>query len=333
MGVQSWSPKCENRQYHTLTEALPAQGKDLAELEQKYGGSYHSLVGEFLHVQQVIRFETGFAITRYAQFSSCPNVPAFHGLNRLARFLATHMHSPIMYPRQKPKGYQTIRYSSGQNQAVVDFQFTNEPCESVDADHARDTKTRKSVTCVKAFINGVIVHWIMQKQTCVAAHSTDAEVRAYFTGMQFSKYWRAILQFLGQNISNPTTIYEDNQPCISIIEAGHITKLVKHIAIPVAMITEDINKKGSRPCKIPGPINPSDIGTKPNPTSTFHRHLRFCRGQHYYPPAGSEHAILLQLHLINMRINEVEDVGPQGLINLEHYKDLNQVFDNKDQKK
>ena len=109
--------RTDNEYERALAEALPAQGKDLVELEKKYGGSYHSLVGEFLHVQQVTRFETGFAITRYAQFSSCPNAPAFHGLNRLARFLATHMHSPIMYPRQKPKGYQTIKYSSGQKQA------------------------------------------------------------------------------------------------------------------------------------------------------------------------------------------------------------------------
>ena len=162
--------------------------------------------------------------------------------------------------------------------STVEFEFTDEPCQSADSDHARDIKTRKSVTCVKAFINGVIVHWIMGKQTCVAAHSTDAEVRAYFTGMQFSKYWRAVLQFLGQDISKPTIIYEDNQPCIDILKAGQITKLVKHIAIPVALITEDINKKGSVPHKIPGVLNPSDNGTKPNPTGTFHRFFRFCRG-------------------------------------------------------
>ena len=92
------------------------------------------------------------------------------------------------------------------------------------------------------------------------------------------------------------------------------------------MIAEDINKKGSTPHKIPGIVNPADNGTKPNPASTFHRFFRFCRGQRYYPPAGSEHATLLQLHLINQQINEVENGKPCGLINLEHYKELNQVL-------
>ena len=62
----------------------------------------------------------------------------------------------------------------------VEHKLTNKPCGCVDSDHARDVRTRKSVTYVKMFINGVLVHWIMQKQTCIAAHSTDAEVRAYF---------------------------------------------------------------------------------------------------------------------------------------------------------
>ena len=129
----------------------------------------------------------------------------------------------------------------------------------------------------------------MQKQGCIAAHSTDAEVRAYFKGSQFNRYWRMILEFIGEDMSEPTIIYEDNQPCIDIITAGHITKRVKHMTVPVGMIGEEIKRGHNLPFKIPGLLNPSDNGTKPNPSSTFHRHVRFCRGQRFYPPAGSEH--------------------------------------------
>ena len=34
-----------------------------------------------------------------------------------------------------------------------------------------------------------------------------------------------------------------------------------------------------------------------------------------------------------MRINEVENESPQRLLNLEHYKELNKVFENKDEEK
>ena len=134
-----------------LAETLPARGKELTDLEIQFGGAYHSLVGALLHVEQVTRFETGFAVTRLAQFASCPNAPAFHGLNRLIRFLATHLHSPIMYPRRKLKGYRPIKFETEPDK-VLQHLLTNKPCLCVDADHARDIRTRKSISCIKGFI-------------------------------------------------------------------------------------------------------------------------------------------------------------------------------------
>ena len=41
----------------------------------------------------------------------------------------------------------------------------------------------------------------------------------------------------------------------------------------------------------------------------------------------------LQVHMVNQWINEVENDKQPRLISLENYNDLNQVFENKDQKK
>ena len=60
-----------------LAEALPATGQELKALEDQYLGSFHSIIGMFLHVEQVTRFDTGFAVTRLAQHSSCPSAPVF----------------------------------------------------------------------------------------------------------------------------------------------------------------------------------------------------------------------------------------------------------------
>ena len=43
--------RTDSKYEKALAEALSAQGKELADLEQKYGGTYHSLVGEFLHIE------------------------------------------------------------------------------------------------------------------------------------------------------------------------------------------------------------------------------------------------------------------------------------------
>ena len=137
--------------------------------------------------------------------------------------------------------------------------ITNLAHMCVDSDHARDLKTRKSVTCIIVAIYGIIVHWVMQKQTCIAAHSTDAEIRAYFSAVQLNKYVRCVLQFLCHDMRLPTTIYEDNQPALDIMTAGHITTQVKHMAIPIAIIHKDCNDGNSRGEKISTVLNVSDI--------------------------------------------------------------------------
>ena len=92
-----------------LQEQLPATGTVLADLEKEYGGRYNAIIGKFLHAEQVSRFDIGFAVTRLAQKNVAPNAAAFQGLSRTARYLATHLHSPIFYPRAKLTAYQWIR--------------------------------------------------------------------------------------------------------------------------------------------------------------------------------------------------------------------------------
>ena len=93
----------------SLAEFLPAQGPELEKLQLEHGGKFNALIGQFLHVEQVSRPELGFAVSRLAQFNVAPNAAAFQGLKRMARYLATHLHAPIMYPAQSIKLYQHIR--------------------------------------------------------------------------------------------------------------------------------------------------------------------------------------------------------------------------------
>ena len=173
----------------------------------------------------------------------------------------------------------------------------------------------------------------MAKQTCVAAHSTDAEMRAFYTAVQLNKYLRCVLEFLCHDMSKPTIIYEDNQTTLDSMAAGHITSRVKHMAVPIAICHEDINKGNSQGEKIPGILNPSDLGTKPLPSSSFHRLSRQLRGQRYYPAAVSLHGRLMQVELVNQRVNEIDNTKLDGLINIHAYKNMALVYDNNEQSK
>ena len=310
-----------------INEALPATKEELAKLEKEYGGKYNAHIGEMLHIQQVSRFELGFALSRLSQYNVAPNEPAFQGLKRMARFLATHTHAPIFYPRQNLKMYQTIRFEVEPGKFVEHvisnlFQFFK------DSDHARDIKTRKSITCVVATMLGVFVHWQMGKQSCIAAHSTDAEIRAFFSAMMLNRYFRPILEYLRIPLHEPTVIWEDNQPAIDNMTANQITSRVKHMAVPIAMINEDIQKGLCVPKKISGILNPSDIGTKPLPASALHRHWRFGCGHRFYPSAQSEHGILMQVERVLQRMTEFDTASPSYL-DYKQIRDFAAVYDTK----
>ena len=115
--------------------------------------------------------------------------------------------------------------------------------------------------------------------------------------------------------------------------AGHVTSQVKHTAGPLATCTEEIKKGNVAGEKISGILNPSDIGTKPLPTSTLHRHARFLRGQRYYPAPSSLHGKLAQIEIVNQRINDIENNKSDGLLSLQQYNNITSVYDNKDNNK
>ena len=169
----------------------------------------------------------------------------------------------------------------------------------------------------------------MGTQLCVAVHSTESEIRAYYTGVQFLKYFCLLLTWLGHHMSDPTTIFEDNQPAIDIMQGGQITSRVKHMAVPIAITQEAIDQAILKISKIDGRLNPPDCGTKPLPSSSLHRHARWLRGQRFYPSPMSEHGILMEVARVNQRINDIENNRPQDLINLKDLEDVGAIYDKK----
>ena len=129
----------------------------------------------------------------------------------------------------------------------------------------------------------------------IALHSTDAETRAFFTATKMNSYLRDLCTYLRLDQSKPTTIYEDSQPCIDIIASNSITSRVKHMAVTVGYIHQEIELGKAVPEKIKTTLNIADLGTKPLAAPSHHRHFEFARGVRYYPPPLSNHATLMDL--------------------------------------
>eukprot|EP00956_Cyclotella_meneghiniana_P008309 scaffold11091_cov47-Cyclotella_meneghiniana.AAC.1 len=279
-----------------LAEQLPASEDELKILEQRYGDSYGAILGEIMHVEVCSRFELSYSIRRLAQFTHGPTEAAFAGLYRVLRFLATHPHRPVMYPRRKFQGYDELR---------VDFdapkfkstQIPRVPCTIADSDHARDTLRRKSHHCVVSLLNGVIVHNRVQQQRSIALHSTHSEILGSLAATKETGYLQDIYTHIGHPPSNifPFPIFLDSKPCIDALESNAVTTRVKHISVPIKYIHEKIAADRIKLHWIDTNLNLADSGTKPNPSPVLTRHYDFLIGVRFYPPPGSKHHELLQL--------------------------------------
>ena len=123
-------------------EQLPETRDKLAALGNKYDGSYLYHIGKILHIQQVTQFTSGFPVIHLAQFNVAPNKVSFEGLKQEARFLANHLHNPIIYAKRKFKGYQTMRFEY-KPCTILEHLITNIAHICVNADHSRNKKNSR----------------------------------------------------------------------------------------------------------------------------------------------------------------------------------------------
>ena len=205
---------------------LPANENQSAILEKHCGGKNNALLGQILHVMNVTRLELGLSMAGLSQFNVSPNEASFQGLACTARFLATHNHSPIFCPCRHLNIHQTIRFEHEPGK-FLEHMISNVLSMFKDSDHARCAKSRRSIPCILATLNGVTVDWHMGPQSCTAAHSTDAEIQAQFTAAMRNRHLHPIMEWLHMPLAGPTGIWEDNQPAIDIVSAGHITGRVQ----------------------------------------------------------------------------------------------------------
>ena len=146
-----------------------------------------------------------------------------------------------MYPRWSIDGFHTLCVNFDPPK-FEEIQLPNSLILIVDSDHARDMRTRRSCHHLQALVHGVALDWKHEQQRCVALHSTDSEIRGVFSCVKQGMNIQDVAIFMGMPRDSvlPTPIYEDSQPCIDVLDAKTVTSRVKHIAVPIHFIHDQI---------------------------------------------------------------------------------------------
>ena len=101
----------------------------------------------------------------------------------------------------------------------------------VDAAHATDLVTRRSITGLVFMFCGGPLAYKSKIQSTVSTSSTEAEFLAAVHAAKIAKYLRSILSELGYPQIGPTTLFEDNAAAILMVHANRPTPRARHIDI------------------------------------------------------------------------------------------------------
>jgi len=132
----------------------------------------------------------------------------------------------------------------------------------VDANHAGDKKTRKSVTGILIFVNSAPITFYSKKQNTVEASTFGAEFVAMRTAVEMIEELRLKLRYFGVPIEGPTDVFCDNESVFKNVSTPESTLKKKHLGICYHRSREAVAAGVIRVAKEHTSTNLADLFTK-----------------------------------------------------------------------
>jgi hypothetical protein len=154
----------------------------------------------------------------------------------------------------------------------------------VDADHAHDLVTRRSITGILIMLNNTPIRWISKRQKTVETSTYGSELVASRVATELILEVRYMLRSLGVALDVPALMLGDNMSVVlnSTVPSSVLKK--KHNAIAYHRVREAIAARIMSFAYIKSEENVSDVLTKPLSNEKFHYLMKrwlFCVPEKY----------------------------------------------------
>ena len=141
----------------------------------------------------------------------------------------------------------------------------------VDADHAHDILTRRSVTGILLMINNTPVKWFSKRQKTVETSTYGSELVAAKQAVEFILEYRYMLRMMGVNIEKSALMLGDNKSVIVNTTMPSSVLKKKHCAVNYHRVREMCACQVLKFAFIESTGNYADILTKPVSIGVFKR--------------------------------------------------------------
>ena len=204
-----------------------------------------TFVGSLLYLAQSTRPDLSNAVCQLAHVMTAPPAEWSSVVKHVVKYLS---------------GTENlgIRYGGPANQRTPELHGY------VDANWGDNKDTRRSTSGYVFFLNGGPVSWCSKMQKTIALSTVEAEYTALVHALQEAIFLRKLLVALGEDMSQPIVLYEDNNGAACLVDHPTSHARTKHIDIKRRWL--DSYLQGPEPQfivrRIPTADNVADIMTK-----------------------------------------------------------------------
>jgi len=206
-----------------------------------------------------------------------PGEAHYQALKEVALYLASTIDDGIHYWRSSPittlpdtplpkthhDNYTIINMGGMDSMSLIGY---------VDSDWAAYIKKRTSITGAIIMLAGGVIGYKTKFQTVIAHLSTEAEFVAACDTAKMILFFRSLLDELGFNQEQATTLYEDNTGALLMANAQQPTKRTRHMDIKHFALIDWVEQDILQLQQISTHDNAADAMTKPLTRQLFYRH-------------------------------------------------------------
>lgn len=245
---------------------------------------FQSLIGCANWIITLGRCDIQYATMALARFSMSPRLGHIKAMKKVFGYLKQHPQGRVTCDPNVPPFSQVERTTSNKWREYYPDATEELPFDLptprgnavrvtvfVDADHAHDVVTRRSVTGMVAFVNGMIVRTYSKKQRTVESSSYGSELNAARQATDLIVELRTALRVLGVPLDGPAVLLGDNRSVVINTTVPSSVLKKKHCSISYHRVREAIAAGIMVFHHIGSITNLADILTKPLAKFAFWR--------------------------------------------------------------
>ena len=239
---------------------------------------YQRMVGILQWIVLIGRYDVCYATSSLSRFSSSPRQGHLDRVKRVFGYLRVNPNKSI---RINPSHIGDLPEPMATNvmknmkKAYPDAQEEENPTDPeplgkslpitvfVDADHAHDHVTRRSITGILAFVGCTPIHAKSKRQTSVESSTYGAEFAAARSATEYIIGMRLLMRALGVPLNGPSILLGDNRGVVESASNFTTVLIKKHNAISYHRVREAVASGIVDFRWIDGVNNLADLMTKP----------------------------------------------------------------------